>query len=251
MIASASTFAGAAAPLRAQSRPARATPARGMTVVARAKELGCGIMGTKAGMTTWFTPDGLALPATVIAIEEGNVVTQVKTEETDGYAAVQVSYQPIKEKNVKKPNLGHLKKAGAPPLRRACEFKFDGVEEFELGQKLEVAEMFKEGDLVDIAGTSIGKGFQGSIKRHGMARGLMTHGSKSHRQHGSIGGGHAGEGGRVMPGLKMAGQMGNTRVKVKKLQVLAVDTELGAMVVKGSVPGKAGNVLEIVPAKTG
>lgn len=191
--------------------------------------------------------DGLALPATVIALEEGNVVTQVKTVDTDGYQAVQVGYQEVAERKLTKPEAGHLKKAGVAPLRRLREFKLKDVSTFEPGQALVVEDLFKEGDLVDVAGTSIGKGFQGGVKRWGFARGLMTHGSKSKREHGSIGPGSTP--GRVFPGVKMPGHMGAKRVKVRKAEVLLVDSEKGAIVVKGSLPGKPGNVLEITPSK--
>jgi large subunit ribosomal protein L3 len=208
--------------------------------------VGVGIFGTKAGMTTLYK-DGLAYPATVIALEEGNIVTQVKTEETHGYAAVQVGYQVVKESKITKPELGHCSKAGAPPLRRIREFKVKDADGYEPGQALVVEDMFKEGDLIDVAGTSIGKGFQGGIKRWGFARGLMTHGSKSKREHGSIGPGSTPS--RVYPGVKMPGHMGAQRVKVRKAEVLMVDAEKKAIVVKGSLPGKPGNVLEITPAK--
>jgi len=127
--------------------------------------------------------------------------------------------------------------------------QLNDVEGFEAGQQLDVSEMFQEGAYVDVAGKSIGKGFQGTIKRYNMRRGLMTHGSKSHREHGSIGSANTGEGGRIFPGVRMAGRMGDERVTIKNLQILAVDKEVGAIVLKGAVPGKAGNVLTIVPAK--
>jgi len=200
-------------------------------------------------MTQIFTADGLAVPATVIALEDGNIVTQVKTPETDGYSAVQVGYRVASRENkLTKPELGHLKKHSAPALRNLREFKVKELkEEYVPGQQLNVDDMFKAGDLVDIAGTTIGKGFQGSIKRWGMKRGLMTHGSKSKRQHGSIGASATPS--RVLPGLKMAGHMGNSRVKIRKVKILMVDSEKRAIVVGGSVPGKPGNVLEISPAK--
>lgn len=174
----------------------------------------------------------------------------VKTPETDGYGAVQVGYKVVPERKVKKPELGHLKKAGCPPMKHLREFKLRDaakVAEFAPGQQLDAAAMFKEGDEVDVAGTTIGKGFQGTIKRWGHRRGLMTHGSKSHREHGSTGPGTTP--GRTFPGLKMAGQMGNVRRKVRAAKVLMVDAERKAIVVKGSVPGKRGNVLELAPAK--
>lgn len=229
-------------------KPARA--ACKMVVQARQYEGGVGIFGTKAGMMTYFTPEGLAVPATVIALEEGNIVTMVRTQETDGYDAVQVGYKVVKERKIRKPELGHLKKAGCPPLKHIREFKLRDpavVAQYTPGQQLDVADLIKEGEKVDVAGTTIGKGFQGSIKRWGMKRGAMTHGSKSHREHGSTGPGTTP--GRTFPGLKMAGHMGNVRRKSKALQVLKVDTERKAIVVKGSVPGKAGNILEIAPAK--
>eukprot|EP00884_Botryococcus_braunii_P020659 jgi/Botrbrau1/7277/Bobra.0318s0015.1 len=198
-------------------------------------------------MTQVYKENGVCLPATVIAIDEGNIVTQVKTPETDGYGAVQIAYEPVKPKNIRKPELGHLQKAGAPPLRHLREFKIPSIEGYEPGQQLNFADVFSVGDIVDVAGTSIGKGFQGAIKRHNHRRGPMTHGSKSKREHGSIG--SATTPSRVFPGLKMAGQMGNKRVKIRHLEVLMIDEENKALVVKGSIPGKPGNVVEITPAK--
>lgn len=232
------------------TRPARSSRASSVVVQARQKEAGVGIFGTKAGMMSYFTEDGLVVPATVIALEEGNIVTGVKTAETDGYNAVQVGYKVVAERKVTKPELGHLAKAGCPPLKHLREFKLaDGakVAEYTPGQALDIAAMFKEGDKVDVAGTTVGKGFQGTIKRWGHKRGLMTHGSKSHREHGSTGPGTTP--GRTYPGLKMAGQMGNVRRKSRQVAVLKVDAERRALVLKGSVPGKAGGVLEIAPAK--
>lgn len=221
-----------------------------MVVQARQYEGGVGIFGTKAGMMTFFTPDGLAVPATVVAIEEGNYVTQVKTKDTDGYDAVQVGYKVVPERKVRKPELGHLTKGGCKPMKHLREFKLRdaaAVAAYTPGQQLVLEEIVKEGEKVDIAGTTIGKGFQGTIKRYGMKRGAMTHGSKSHREHGSTGPGTSP--GRTFPGLKMAGHMGNVRRKCKAVEVLKVDTERRAIVVKGSLPGKSGNILEIAPAK--
>eukprot|EP00891_Asterochloris_glomerata_P007165 jgi/Astpho2/7165/Aster-01486 len=212
-----------------------------------AAEVAMGIWGTKAGMTQIFTPEGLSLSATVIALEDGNKVTQVLTNEKNGYQAVQVGYLETRETRSKKPLVGHCKKAGVPPMKRLREFRLEDIEGFEPGQELKVEELFKEGDLVDIAGQSIGKGFQGDVKRWNHHRGPMTHGSKSHRQHGSVGA--SATPGRVLPGLKMAGHLGAERVKIRKLRILRVDPERRAIVVKGSVPGKPGNVLEICPAK--
>lgn len=232
------------------SRAAVSSRATRVTVEARAKAPAVGIFGTKAGMMSYFTSDGLCVPATVIALEEGNIVTAVKTEETDGYNAVQVGYKVVPERKVTKPELGHLNKAGCPPMKHLREFRLrekKAVEGFQPGQALDIASMFKEGDLVDVAGTSIGKGFQGTIKRHNHKRGNMTHGSKSHREHGSIG--SATTPSRVFPGLKMAGRMGNERVVSRRQQVLKVDLEKKAIVIKGVAPGKPGNLLELTTAK--
>merc|ERR1711985_56635 len=154
-----------------------------------------------------------------------------------------------KEKNMTKPELGHLKKTGAPALRHLVGFAVRCPIEVKLGEKIEVYHHFSEGDLVDVAGKSIGKGFQGGVKRWNMHRGLMTHGSNSHRAPGSIGMRYSGDGGRVIPGLKMPGHLGNQRVTVRKLKILKIDKKLNAVVIKGSVPGKPGSVLRLAPAK--
>lgn len=215
--------------------------------MARAAVPGVGLLGKKAGMTQVFTADGLAIPATVISTTGGNVVSAVRTTEKDGYTAVQVAFNECKEKALTKPELGHLAKAGVAPMRTLVEFRVASAEGYEPGQALELADTFKAGDVVDVAGSSIGKGFQGTIKKYNHKRGLMTHGSKSKRQHGSIG--SSATPARVLPGLRMAGRMGGERVKVRGLEVLSVDADLGALIVKGSVPGKAGTVVEITPAK--
>ncbi|PNH06236.1 50S ribosomal protein L3-1, chloroplastic [Tetrabaena socialis] len=241
-----SALKSTAAPVRIS----RASRRSAVVVEARQFRKALGVLGTKAGMVSFFTPDGLCVPATVIALEEGNVVTQVKTKDTDGYDALQIGYQALAEKKVTKPELGHLKKAGVQPMRHLVEFKLKdraAVEAYQPGQQLDIAALLKEGETVDIAGVTVGKGFQGTIKRWHHKRGLMSHGSKSHRQHGSIGA--ATTPSRVYPGLKMAGQMGNVRMTVKNQTLLKVDMERRALVIKGSVPGKVGNVVEITPAK--
>merc|ERR1711904_567435 len=149
------------------------------------KQIGC--MGTKAGMTTWHLQGGDVLPCTVVALEEGNVVSQVKSLARDGYDAVQIAYKRCKEKQISLPELGHLRKAGCQPLRHLAEFKGNIAEGIQKGKQLEPAELFCEGAVIDVAGFSIGKGFQGGIKRWNMHRGFMSHGSKSHRAPGSIG----------------------------------------------------------------
>lgn len=235
-----------------KAAPIRSTKASARVVVveARAPAVGVGLMGTKAGMMSYFTESGECVPATVIALEEGNIVTQVLTEDVNGYNAVQVGYKAVEERKVAKPVRGHCAKAGAPALKHLKEWRLKDkskVESYKPGQQLDPAEMFKAGDAVDVAGTSIGKGFQGSIKRWNMVIGPMSHGSKSHRQHGSIGASTTPQ--RVFPGLKMAGHMGNERVTSKNLEILKVDVERRAIVVKGCVPGKAGSLVEIAPAK--
>eukprot|EP00850_Spirogloea_muscicola_P011691 SM000073S21467 [mRNA] locus=s73:421629:422805:- [translate_table: standard] len=212
-----------------------------------AVEAGVGVMGTKVGMMTWFSADGKAVPVTVLGFHEGNIVTQVKTPETDGYSAVQVGYQRLRESKLTKPELGHLKKTGSIAMRHLQEFRVVSTEGYAPAQALGISGLFKEGDLVDVVGKSIGHGFAGGIKRHNFARGPMTHGSKSHRQLGSIGPGTTP--GRVYPGKKMPGRLGGTRTKVRKLEVIKIDEELHTMLVRGAVPGKAGNLLRITPAK--
>uniref|UniRef100_A0A7S3VGR8 Large ribosomal subunit protein uL3c n=1 Tax=Dunaliella tertiolecta TaxID=3047 RepID=A0A7S3VGR8_DUNTE len=253
-MASMSMMRGTALPMRSRATaPARmAAPAsrKPLNVVARSQASAVGIFGTKAGMMSYFREDGTCVPATVIALEGGNMVTMIKTEETDGYNAVQVGYKTVPERKVKKPELGHLKKAGCPPMRHLREFKLprkDFVEVYEPGQQLEIEDIFKVGDEVDVAGKTIGKGFQGTIKRWHHHRGLMTHGSKSHREHGSTGASTTPS--RVFPGLKMAGKMGNARRVVKQQEILKIDLARKAIVIKGCVPGKPGSVVEVTPAK--
>lgn len=204
-------------------------------------------MGTKLGMMTYFEPTGKVVPVTVIGFREGNVVTQVKTDETDGYNAVQVGYRRVRDKKLTKPEMGHLEKSGVIPLRHLQEFRLQTVDGFEPNQQLVLEELFKEGDLVDVSGTTIGKGFQGGIKRHNFKRGLMTHGSKSHRALGSIGAGTTP--GRVYKGKKMPGQMGGTKTKIRKLKIVKIDSDLRVVMIKGAVPGKPGNLIRIAPAK--
>uniref|UniRef100_A0A0C9S843 Large ribosomal subunit protein uL3c n=1 Tax=Wollemia nobilis TaxID=56998 RepID=A0A0C9S843_9CONI len=210
-------------------------------------EGGIGVMATKLGMMTYFEPGGKYVPVTVVGFREGNIVTQIKTEATDGYDAVQVGYRRIRDRKLTKPEMGHLNKAGAIPMRHLQEFRLTSVEGFEPNQRLEFDQVFKEGDLVDVSGKSIGKGFQGGIKRHNFKRGPMTHGSKSHRQLGSIGAGTTP--GHVYKGKKMPGRMGGTKTKIRRLQIVKIDTELRTLMIKGAVPGKPGNLLRITPAK--
>ncbi|XP_022999904.1 50S ribosomal protein L3, chloroplastic-like [Cucurbita maxima] len=215
--------------------------------VCMSMEAGIGVMATKLGMMSFFEPDGKVVPVTVVGFKEGNIVTQVKTEATDGYSAVQVGYRRVRDRKLTKPELGHLEKAGAIPMRHLQEFRLVNVDGFEPNQRLVFNELFKEGDLVDVSGITIGKGFQGGIKRHNFKRGPMTHGSKSHRALGSIGAGTTP--GRVYKGKKMPGRMGGTKRKIRKLKIVKVDDELNVVMIKGAVPGKPGNLLRIAPAK--
>ena len=189
------------------------------------------ILGTKVGMTQIFDENGVLTPVTVL-LAGPCVVTQVKTVETDGYAAVQVGFGDIKESRVNKPRKGHFAKAGAAGKRFVRELKLEG--EFEPGQEIK-ADLFAAGDKVDATAISKGKGFQGAIHRHGLHRGPMAHGSKYHRHAGSNGA--CSDPSRVFKGKKMAGQMGNKRITIQNLEVIRVDAEDNLILVKGSVPG--------------
>ncbi len=204
-----------------------------------------GILGTKLGMTQVFDDQGRAIPVTVIQAGPCTV-TQIKTKQTDGYSAVQVGYNEVKPKALNKPELGHLAKSGANPLRHLQEYRLQDTSSFELGQQLK-ADTFTPGQIVDVIGTSIGKGFAGFQKRHNFKRGPMSHGSKNHREPGSIGPGTTP--GRVYPGKRMAGRMGNVQVTVRKLTIIRVDTEQNLLLIKGAVPGKAGALVNVVPEK--
>ncbi|MBO4839061.1 MAG: 50S ribosomal protein L3 [Lachnospiraceae bacterium] len=189
------------------------------------------ILGTKVGMTQIFDENGVLTPVTVL-LAGPCVVTQIKTKDTDGYAAVQVGFGDIKESRVNKPRKGHFAKAGAANKRFVRELKLDG--EFELGQEIK-ADLFEAGDKVDATAISKGKGFQGAIHRHGLHRGPMAHGSKYHRHAGSNGA--CSDPSRVFKGKKMAGQMGHKRITIQNLEVIRVDAEDNLILVKGSVPG--------------
>ncbi|KZV29505.1 hypothetical protein F511_22734 [Dorcoceras hygrometricum] len=217
------------------------------TLISGSLEAGIGIMGTKLGMMSVFDSSGVVVPVTVVGFREGNIVTQVKTVATDGYDAVQLGYRRVRDKKLTKPELGHLEKSGIIPLRHLQEFRLQSVDGFEPNQRLDLEQLFKEGDLVDVSGNTIGKGFQGGIKRYNFKRGPMTHGSKSHRQLGSIGAGTTP--GRVYKGKKMPGRMGGTKTKIRKLKIVKIDKDLNVMMINGAVPGKPGNLLRIAPAK--
>jgi large subunit ribosomal protein L3 len=203
-----------------------------------------GLLGNKIGMTQIFDESGNIIPVTILKVGPC-VVTQVKTEAKDGYNAIQVGYSNVSSKSLTQPQLGHLQKSNIQPLKYLKEFRVSNDQEFEIGQVLKV-DTLSPGQLVNIQGKSIGKGFAGLQKRHNFTRGPMTHGSKNHRAPGSIGMGTTP--GRVLPGKKMAGQLGNKIITVKKLKVVQFNLEENILIIKGSVPGKPGNLLSIVPS---
>jgi len=204
------------------------------------------ILGKKLGMTQVFREDGTVVPVTVV--EAGPCkVTAVRDAERDGYAAVQLAFEEVAEGKLSKPELGHLKKAGAPPLRHLAEFRDEDLgaaegEDPKVGDDVTVAS-FEPGQKVKVAGTSIGKGFQGGIKRHNFARGPVSHGSHNVRAPGSIGASTFP--GRVFKGQRMPGQMGNKRTTQRGLEVAEVDTERNLLLLKGSVPGSRNSLIEV------
>ena len=204
-----------------------------------------GLLGNKIGMTQIFDESGNIIPVTILKVGPC-VITQVKTEPKDGYNSIQVGYTNVSSKSLTQPELGHLQKSNIQPLKYLKEFRVNNDQEFEVGQVLKV-DLLSPGQLVNIRGKSIGKGFAGLQKRHNFTRGPMTHGSKNHRAPGSIGMGTTP--GRVLPGKKMAGQLGNKITTIKKLKVIQLNLEENILVIKGSVPGKPGNLLSIVPSE--
>ena len=204
-----------------------------------------GLIGRKAGMTRVFTEDGQSVPVTVIEVEP-NRVTAVKTEETDGYAAVQVTTGAKKANRLSKPEAGNFAKAGVEAGRGLWEFRLSGGDEVNVGEELTVAR-FEAGQKVDVTGQSKGKGFQGGVKRWNFSMQDATHGnSLSHRAPGSIG--QCQTPGRVWKGKKMAGQMGNAQVTVQTLEVVRVDAERNLLLIKGAVPGATGGDVIVKPA---
>ena len=191
-----------------------------------------GILGRKIGMTQVFTKSGKLIPVTVVEVEP-NVVTQIKTVENDGYEAIQLGFDTKKEKNSTKANIGHAKKAETAPKRFYKEIRGVNVSDYTLGQQLTV-DIFSEGEVVDVTGTTKGKGFQGVIKRHNQHRGPMGHGSHYHRGPGSMG---TMRPMRVFKGKKLPGHMGGLTVTIQNLEIVAVDKENNVILVKGNVPG--------------
>lgn len=205
-----------------------------------------GVMGKKVGMTQVFNKEGLAIPVTIVQLGD-NIVTRKLTKDKDGYEAVQVGGFKVKEKKLNKPELGAFKKNEVPPVAPLKEFHVADSASYNVGDALPVADLIKEDMLVDIRGKSIGKGFQGTIKRYHAGRGPMTHGSKFHRSMGSIGAGTTP--GRVFLGTHMPGQMGNVNVCTRRAKVVRVDQEKGLLLIKGPVPGVEGGLVVISPTK--
>jgi large subunit ribosomal protein L3 len=203
-----------------------------------------GLLGNKVGMTQIFDESGNIIPVTILKVGPC-VITQVKTKSKDGYDSIQIGYGNLSSKALSQPELGHLQKSNIQPLKYLKEFKITETDDFSIGQVLNV-DSFLPGQFVNIRGKSIGKGFSGLQKRHNFSRGPMTHGSKNHREPGSIGMGTTP--GRVLPGKKMAGQLGNKITTIRKLKVIQINSEENLLVIKGSVPGKPGNLLSIIPS---
>jgi len=202
---------------------------------------GLGLLGSKVGMTQIFNESGNIVPVTILNVGPC-FITQIKTKTKDGYDAIQIGYKRTSNKSLTQPELGHLQKSGIKPLKYLKEFRVKNISDFEVGQVLNV-DLFLTIQTVNIQGKTIGKGFTGLQKRYNFTRGPMTHGSKNHRAPGSIGMGTTP--GRVLPGKKMAGQLGNKFTTIKKLKIMQINSKENILIVKGSVPGKSGNLLII------
>ncbi len=204
-----------------------------------------GILGKKLGMTGIYSQEGKYIPVTVVEVSPC-VITQIKTEEKDGYAALQLGYGNKKENRTNKPEKGHFKKAGDRLFSDLREFSIDKAEEHELGQEISMA-MFNVGENVDVTGVSKGRGFSGTIKRHGFARGPETHGCRNHRAPGSVG--CSAWPAKIFRGKKMPGHYGVDRKTIKNLQIIDIRPEDNVMLIKGSVPGPRTGLLEIKKVK--
>lgn len=202
-----------------------------------------GILGVKLGMTQIFDESGLAIPVTVIKAGPC-VITHLKTQKKEGYEAIQIGYSQTPQYKLNKPQLGHLEKSDLPPLKYLREYRVDSIESYSINQKITV-DSFEVGQSVAVSGRSIGKGFQGTVKRYNFTRGPMTHGSKNHREPGSIGQGSSP--GKVHKGKKMAERLGGGQSTVKNLKVIHINNANNLLVVQGAVPGKTGNLLSIQP----
>ena len=207
-----------------------------------------GILGTKLGMTQVFDENNRVVPVTVVKAGP-NVVTQIRTEERDGYNAVQLAFGAIDPRKVNKPVSGQFAKAGVTPRRHLVELRVEDTSAYEIGQEL-TAEVFEDGAFVDVTGTSKGKGFAGTMKRHGFAGQGASHGAQAvHRRPGSIGG--CATPGRVFKGTRMSGRMGSDRITTQNLSVHKVDAENGLLLIKGAIPGRKGGVVIVKTAVKG
>lgn len=205
-----------------------------------------GLLGRKVGMTRVFTSEGISIPVSVVEVLP-NRISQVKNVETDGYNAVQLTGGTKKASRVNKPLAGHFAKAEIEAGDMMCEFRLDSIVDFTLGQTLNVADVFKDGQMVDVSSVSKGKGFAGTVKRHNFRTQDATHGnSRSHRVPGSIGQNQTP--GRVFKGKKMSGHMGNERCTTQSLQVVRVDVARNLILIKGAIPGAPGARVEVKPA---
>ena len=200
-----------------------------------------GILGTKVGMTQVFDDSGFAIPVTVIKAGPC-IITHIKNTEKEGYNAVQIGYSESSPQKITKPCLGHLTKYNLPPLKYLKEYRVDSTDSLSIAQKITVGS-FEVGQNISISGNTIGKGFAGTVKRYNFSRGPMTHGSKNHREPGSIGQGSTP--GRVHKGKKMGGRLGGKKTTIKSLEVIYINSKDNLLVVRGSVPGKSGNLLSI------
>jgi len=208
--------------------------------------MGIGILGKKLKMTQVFNENGEVIPVTLVEYKEGYIV-DLKTEEKDGYVALKVGFEEVDEKKLTKPEIGYLKKKNLPPLKILKEFRFNSFEEikdYKIGDKITI-DIFKEGDYVDVTGKSIGKGFQGVVKRHGFHGGPATHGSMSHRAPGSIG---PTAPQRVLKGRRMAGHMGNEKVTIQNLQIVKIMRDENIIMIKGAIPGPSNGYILIKKA---
>ena len=203
------------------------------------------LLGNKIGMTQIFDDSDNVIPVTILKVGPC-IITQIKTKEKDGYDAVQIGYGNISIKSLTQPQLGHLQKSNSQPLKYFKEFRSGKDDTFKIGEVLNL-DSFSLGQKLNIQGKTVGKGFSGLQKRHNFTRGPMTHGSKNHRAPGSIGMGTTP--GRVLPGKRMSGRLGNKVTTVKKLKIVQINRQENILVIKGSVPGKPGNLLLISPSE--
>nr|YP_010195985.1 ribosomal protein L3 [Gracilaria bursa-pastoris]UAD83382.1 ribosomal protein L3 [Gracilaria bursa-pastoris] len=200
-----------------------------------------GLLGKKIGMTQIFDQEGKALPVTILQLGPC-IVTEIKNLESHGYQAIQIGYIEAKSNKLNKAQIGHLNKYNIPHLKYLKEYRVNSLENFEIGKLITVKDL-KIDQNISISGTSIGKGFTGCTKRHNFSRGPMSHGSKNHKQPGSIGAGTTP--GRVFAGKKMTGRMGGKKVTIQNLRIIDIKTNHNIIIVKGSIPGKTGNIVSI------